>query len=199
MNALTPIILKPFGPSDHAAVEALLDRAFGLGRQAKTSYRLREGEKPIDELCRVAWFAGEIVGSIWYSPVKIGPAGTDALLLGPLAVSPDLQNCGIGMKLMQSTLADAAALGHRLVILVGDAPYYARVGFSKVPEGRLTLPGPVDPNRLLYRELVQHAFDGVSGLVLGPNRWRAVREPSALAVPAQGGQVHADGFSHVET
>ncbi|WP_342641237.1 GNAT family N-acetyltransferase [Rhodoligotrophos ferricapiens] len=181
MNALIPLTLKPQLPHDHAAVEALLDRAFGLGRHTKTSYRLREGESPVAELCRVAWFSSEIVGSICYSPLKIGEKGTDALLLGPLAVSPDLQNCGIGMKLMQATLVDAATLGHRLVILVGDQPYYARVGFAKVPEGRIILPGPVDPDRLLYRELVPHAFDAVSGLVLGPNRWEEVYGDAAPA------------------
>lgn len=171
MNALSPITLKPLLPADHDAVEHLLDRSFGLGRQTKTSYRLREGEKLTIDLCRVAWFGGEIVGSIWYAPIKIGTAGTEALLLGPLAVNPDLQNCGIGMRLMQATLEDARVFGHRLVILVGDEPYYARVGFARVPDGRLLLPGPVDPDRLLYRELVPGAFDGVSGMLLGPNRW----------------------------
>lgn len=171
MNALTPVAIKPITPADHDAVEHLLDRAFGLGRQTKTSYRLREGEKLTVDLCRAAWFGGEIVGSIWYSPIRIGDAGTEALLLGPLAVSPDFQNCGIGMRLMQSTLEDARIFGHRLVILVGDEPYYARVGFARVPDGRLQLPGPFNPDRLLYRELVPGAFEGVSGLVLGARRW----------------------------
>ncbi|MGF7161744.1 putative N-acetyltransferase YhbS [Rhodoligotrophos appendicifer] len=181
----TPFTLELQRPSHHHAVEELLDRAFGLDRRTKTSYRLREGEDLLDELCMTAWAGDRLVGSIWYSPLRIGPAGTHALLLGPLAVSPDLQNCGIGMKLMRATLADAADLGHQLVILVGDEPYYQRVGFSRVPDGRLMLPGPVDPKRLLYRELTAGAFRDVGGLVLGPRRWAQVQDLSSLAIPGQ--------------
>jgi predicted N-acetyltransferase YhbS len=97
------------------------------------------------------------------------------LLLGPLAVHPGRQNLGIGLTLMETGLQKAAKMGGRLVILVGDAPYYARVGFKVLPEGQLKLPGPVDPQRFLYHELVPGALAEASGVVLAP--WR-VQRPS---------------------
>lgn len=112
-----------------------------------------------------------VVGTISYWPLRIGKAGAKALLLGPIAIHPKRQNRGIGLALMRTTLARAAADGHALVILVGDAPYYARVGFMKVPEGQLLLPGPVDPNRLLFLELRAGALSSAHGLVLPENRY----------------------------
>jgi predicted N-acetyltransferase YhbS len=101
----------------------------------------------------------------------VGAKGTKALLLGPLAVHPLRQNIGIGKALMRETLAMAKANGHRLVLLVGDAPYYARVGFAQVTDGRLLLPGPVDPKRLLFLELVDGALDDAQGLVMAAHRY----------------------------
>jgi predicted N-acetyltransferase YhbS len=95
------------------------------------------------------------------------------LLLGPLAVHPERQNLGIGLDLMRTSLALAKAQGHRLVILVGDLPYYARVGFAKAVPGRLLFPGPINPDRLLFLELVPGAMGDAEGLVLPPHRWRA--------------------------
>ncbi len=112
-----------------------------------------------------------IVGTISYWPLRIGAAGTPALLLGPIAIHPLRQNRGIGMALMRETLARARTAGHGLVILVGDAPYYARVGFMQVPEGQLLLPGPVDPKRLLFLELRSGALSAARGLVLPPHRF----------------------------
>ena len=97
-------------------------------------------------------------------------------MLGPIAVEPHLQGTGLGAALMRHSLKQARRLGHRLVILVGDEPYYAPFGFSPVPDGRLTLPGPVDPARLLYSELTPGAFDNIGGLVLSPLRHRARRQ-----------------------
>ena len=150
-------------PYQSPAVEALNDRAFGPGRFAKTSYRLREAREGIPELSFVATDGDVLCGSVRYWPVKIG--ATPALLLGPLAVHPDRQNQGIGKALMELSLKRAAELGHRLVILVGDPPYYARVGFAPVPVGSMVLPGPVDYARLLYVELVPGALAGAKGLV----------------------------------
>jgi predicted N-acetyltransferase YhbS len=96
--------------------------------------------------------------------VRIG--STPALLLGPLTVEPPFRAHGIGRKLLERALADAKAQGHRLVFLVGDEPYYGRVGFKRVPKKQVTMPGPVDPARLLVAELAPGAFEGVSGLIL---------------------------------
>ena len=157
-------------PEHGPAIEALLDLSFGPGRYAKTAQRLREGNKAVPELCYVA-FTGEgaerhMVGSLTFWPVTIG--GVPGLMLGPLAVEPKLRGKGCGIKLMEKGLADAKKLGYRLVILVGDAPYYARVGFGPVPPGRLTMPGPVDPARLLYRELDIGAFSRAKGPIVKP-------------------------------
>jgi len=179
-------------PHDAAAIETLLDLSFGLSRQTKTSYRLREGSMPIPGLSLVVRDAElGLSGTISFWPLKIGPDGSDALLLGPLAVHPGRQNLGIGLALMRAGLAQAGRLGHRLVILVGDAPYYARVGFEKVPDGQLLLPGPVDPERFLYLELAPGALAEVQGLVLPPYRFQesymrrqAGHQPKREALPA---------------
>ncbi len=157
--------------SQQLEIERLLDEVFGLSRSTKTAYRLREGERPMDGLSFVAVTAdGEILGAISFWALRIGEAGTEALLLGPLAVAPIYHGKGIGRALMRHGLAEAGEMGHRLVILVGDEPYYARVGFQKVPTGKLLMPGPVDPNRLLYLELQDNALCAAKGLVLSPRR-----------------------------
>ena len=169
----TEFEILPQQPQDQPDIEDLLDQAFGIARRTKTSYRLREGELPVPGLSFVAREKGRgIVGAVSFWALRIGVEGTEALLLGPLAVASDRQGRGIGLALMKTGLGRAAAEGHRLVILVGDEPYYARAGFARVPAGRLVLPGPVDPARLLFVELVVGAFDGVEGLVLPPHRFR---------------------------
>lgn len=154
-------------PEHGLQIEALHELSFGPGRYVKTAYRLREGVSSVSDLCFVA-FTGEgadrrMVGSIRYSPLSIG--GKPGLLLGPLAMDPSVRGCGGGQELMRVSLAAARRLGYALVILVGDPPYYAKAGFRPVPAGRLVLPGPVDKSRLLYCELVEGAFEGVSGSV----------------------------------
>ena len=167
-----PCLPEAATPADEPAIETLLDEAFGLSRRTKTSYRLREGNTAADGLSMVVREPGlGIVGTISYWPLRIGTDGTKALLLGPIAIHPQRQNRGIGMALMRTTLAKAAEQGHALVILVGDAPYYARVGFMKVPDGQLLLPGPVDPKRLLFLELRAGALSAAKGLVLPENRY----------------------------
>ncbi|MCE9649504.1 MAG: N-acetyltransferase [Parvibaculum sp.] len=157
-------------PEHAAAIDALLDLSFGPGRYAKTAQRLREGNIAVPELCYVA-FMGEgaerrLIGSLSFWPVNIG--GVDGLMLGPLAVEPALRGQGAGINMMRRGLADAKALGYKLVILVGDEPYYVKVGFGPVPPGRLTMPGPVDPSRLLYRELDLGAFGHAHGAITKP-------------------------------
>jgi predicted N-acetyltransferase YhbS len=95
------------------------------------------------------------------TPIRIGEI--PALLLGPLTVEPPFRRRGIGLALMQRALNEAKRKGHRLVVLVGNAPYYAKAGFRPIPKGQARMPGPVDPDRLLVAELVEGAFAGVSG------------------------------------
>jgi predicted N-acetyltransferase YhbS len=185
---MSTIIVEAALASDQPATENLLDLTFGLNRSAKTSYRLLEGNTAIGGLSLVTREEGfGLTGAISFWPLKIGDAGTDAVLLGPLAVHPDRQNIGIGRALMRSGLDRAKALGHRLVILVGDAPYYARVGFHKVPYNQIELPGPVDPERLLYLELAEGALALAKGLVLPPYRFEELS--AAFTVP-HGGKAH---------
>lgn len=168
--------------ADAPLIETLLDRSFGLSRRTKTSYRLREGNRPVEGLSLVARDPDlGIVGAISFWPLRIGEAGTEALLLGPLAVDPDRQNTGIGRALMNEGIAGARKLGHRLILLVGDEPYYARVGFRRLPDGKIILPGPVDPARFLYLELVEGALAEAQGLVLPPHRH--AERLAALAPP----------------
>jgi predicted N-acetyltransferase YhbS len=179
-----PFLVENTKPADQPLIEQLLDIAFGIDRRVKTSYRLREGSAPAENLSLVVRDADVgVAGAISFWPLAIGKAGTPALLLGPLVVHPERQNLGVGLALMQEGLARAQARGHRFVILVGDAPYYARVGFQKLPEGKLILPGQVNLDRFLYVELVQGALSGIRGLVLPPHRFAEVS--ASFAVPHQ--------------
>ena len=180
----TPFLVENTKAIDRPLIEQLLDIAFGIDRRTKTSYRLREGSHPADGLSLVVRDADVgLAGSISFWPLVIGKTGTPALLLGPLVVHPERQNLGVGLALMQEGLARATAMGHRFVILVGDAPYYARVGFQKLPDGQLILPGPVNPDRFLYVELAQGALAEARGLVLPPHRFDEVSVP--FPVPCQ--------------
>lgn len=164
-------------PHDQDMIEHLLDLSFGHDRQSKTSYRLREGNTPVPGLSLVVRDPGVgVSGTISFWPLIIGARQTPALLLGPLAVHPERQNLGIGLSLMAEGLARAKQQGHALVLLVGDEPYYARVGFRKLPQGLISLPGPVNPDRFLYLELKDGALQGVSGMAQVPGS-------AALAVP----------------
>lgn len=168
---MTAIAFSDTTEADQPAIDHLLDLAFGLDRRTKSSYRLREGNHAVPGLAMVVRDADVgVAGTVSFWPLCLGEAGTPALLLGPLAVHPERQNLGIGLGLMREGLARARAMGHRLVLLVGDEPYYGRVGFRKLPPRLLTMPGPVDPNRFLYCELVPGALEGASGVVLPPHR-----------------------------
>jgi predicted N-acetyltransferase YhbS len=162
MTDLSPTIL-PETPDDAVAVERLHERTFGPGRYAKSAYRLRERRGHQLELSFTARIGTLLVGSVRLSRIRIGE--TQALLLGPVTVEPPFRERGIGYALIDRALAEAKARGHRLVVLVGDEPYYGKSGFKRIPKGRATMPGPVDPARLLVCELADAAFDGVSGAI----------------------------------
>ena len=160
MNDISLTIL-PETADDAPAIERLHERTFGPGRFAKTAYRLREQAAHRLDVSFTARIGTLLIGSVWLSPIRIG--GTKALLLGPLTVEPAFRERGVGQALIERALKEAKAKGHRLVILVGDESYYGKSGFKRVPPGRATMPGPVDPARLLVAELDDGAFDGVSG------------------------------------
>ena len=162
MTQLT-LDVAPLTPADLPQIEKLDERAFGPGRFTRTAYRLREGMTPLTTCSFVARVGTFLVGSNIMTPIRAG--GAPALLLGPLTVEPAFRSRGIGERLLQASLDAACAQGHKLVLLVGDEPYYKRVGFKRVMMGRLTLPGPVDPARLLICELQDGAFEGVQGAV----------------------------------
>ena len=160
MNDISLTIL-PETREDAVAIERLHERTFGPGRHAKTAYRLREHAAHRLDVSFTARIGTLLVGSVRLSPIRIGEA--KALLLGPLTVEPPFRDHGIGKALIERALKEAKAKGHRLVVLVGDEPYYGKCGFRPIPPERATMPGPVDPARLLVAELVNGAFEGVSG------------------------------------
>ena len=155
--------LKPQTDADLSAIGALSERAFGPGRYARSAYRLREGVPAEPALSYVAWVGSLLVGANQMTAIRCGD--TPALLLGPLTVDPAFRSGGIGEALVSRSLEAAREAGHTLVLLVGDLPYYGRVGFNRVPEGRVTFCGPVDPARLLYHELAPGAFAGARGTI----------------------------------
>ena len=150
--------------ADIDARETLLDEAYGVERFAKASQRLREGRLPANGLSLIATDHGRFVGTVRLWNISAGPACA-ALLLGPLAVHPGHRNRGIGTRLMQRVIARARLAGHGAIVLVGEAAYYARFGFSHAKTGGLWMPGPFEPHRLLALELKPGALDGARGLI----------------------------------
>jgi len=150
--------------SDALAREALLDEAYGADRLAKTSERLREGRQPAAGLALAAVHHGRLVGTVRLWSVTAGPARA-ALLLGPLAVHPEHRNRGIGATLMRRVIARARLAGHRAILLVGDAAYYERFGFTDASTGELWMPGHFQRERLLALELRSGALAGARGLI----------------------------------
>jgi predicted N-acetyltransferase YhbS len=157
------LVLSPQTPADLPGIEKLDERAFGPGRFARSAYRLREGVDPDYGLSFVARVGTLLVGANRMTPIRCG--NDPALLLGPLTVEPAFRSGGIGEALVTKSLDAARRAGHRLVLLVGDMSYYGKMGFKPVPPHRLIFAGPVDPERLLYCELVEGAFEGVQGKV----------------------------------
>jgi predicted N-acetyltransferase YhbS len=155
------LTIFPETPADADIIERLHERTFGPGRYARTAFRIREGAGHLVDLSFTARIGTLLVGSVRLTPIRIGEI--PALLLGPLTVEPPFRKRGIGLALMQRALAEAKHKGHRLVVLVGDEPYYGKAGFHRIPKGLTRMPGPVNPARLLVAELVEGAFAGVAG------------------------------------
>ncbi|MFL9502174.1 MULTISPECIES: GNAT family N-acetyltransferase [Rhodopseudomonas] len=157
------LTILPESPNDAQAIERLHERTFGPGRFVLSAYRLREHVDHLPELSFTAWIGTLLVGSVRQLPILVGD--TPALLLGPLTVEPPFRSRGVGRLLLDRAISDARAQGHKLIVLVGDEPYYSRVGFKRIPKGRVTMPGPVDAARLLVLELAEGAFEGVGGAI----------------------------------
>lgn len=156
--------VRPVAPSDLPAITELHDRVFGPGAYARSAYRVRESAPPYSRFCRTSRLGDRLLAAIRLTEITIGGA-PGALLLGPLAVDPSVAGQGYGKALVAATLDAARAAGIRLVVLVGNMPYYGRFGFAPVPPGQIVLPGPVDPARILAVELVPGALSGYRGLI----------------------------------
>jgi predicted N-acetyltransferase YhbS len=159
-----PFVIRAERGSDAVAREALLDACFGLNRHARTCQRLRDERAPAEGLALSVVAHGRLVGTLRLWHVSAG--GARALVLGPLAVDPSCREFGIGAALMNHALAAAKRRGHGAVLLLGDAPYYGRFGFSALKTGELSLPGPFERDRLLGFELREGALDGASGMIV---------------------------------
>lgn len=149
--------------NDAQIIERLHARTFGPGRYVLSAYRLREHVDHLLDLSFTARIGTLLVGSVRQLPICIGD--TPALLLGPLTVEPPFRSRGVGRALLDRAINEARKAGHRLIVLVGDEPYYSRVGFRSIPQGSVTMPGPVDQRRLLVLELVEGAAAGIAGKV----------------------------------
>jgi predicted N-acetyltransferase YhbS len=179
---------------DVDAREALLDACFGPARFQKTCERLREGRLPADGLSLVIDRDGEIIGTVRLWHVSAGP-NRAALMLGPIAIDPSVQSLGLGGKLMREALARAGQLGHKAVLLVGDAPYYERFGFSTERTGSLWLPGPYERGRFLALEIETGILDGARGLVAATGPVAEKPDLAALVAAASQGLLGGLGRS----
>ena len=177
ISGAAPFVVRSERASYVVAREALLDASFGDNRHLRTCQRLRDGQAPAEGLALSAVSQGRLVGTVRLWHVSAG--GVPALTLGPLAVDPSCRKLGIGRALVQRALAAAKARGHGAVLLLGDAPYYARFGFSALKTGELRLPGPFEPDRLLGLELREGALDGAWGMIV-PTRTIAAPQPKPL-------------------
>jgi predicted N-acetyltransferase YhbS len=176
-----PFAIRAERSSDVAAREALLDACFGVNRHMRTCQRLRDGRVPAEGLALSAMRERRLVGTVRLWHVSAG--GVPALMLGPLAVDSQCRKFGLGAALMEQAIAAAKALGHGAVILLGDAPYYSRFGFSSLKTRELSLPGPFERDRLLGLELCEGALDGAWGMIAATGRLAPrIRVPRARAL-----------------
>jgi len=176
------ITLRQERPADVEAREALLDEAFGEARYRKASERLREDRLPADGLAFIAAEGKRVIGTARLWDIACG-AGKPALLLGPVAVAEDQRGRGIGAALVRRAVETARRLGHGAMLLVGDAPYYGRFGFSAEKTGALWMPGPFERHRLLAVEIKPGALDGARGLINATGR--LAPKPDLAALVAQ--------------
>ena len=180
-----PFAIRAERASDVAAREALLDACFGENRHTRTCQRLRDGRAPAEGLSLSAVAEGRLVGTVRLWHVSAG--GIPALMLGPLAVEASSRQLGVGAALMDHVLAAAKARGHRAVVLLGDAPYYARFGFSAAKTGELRLPGAFERDRLLGLELCEGALGSAWGMIAAtgaPVKARVLKAKAARGVKA---------------
>ena len=175
--------IRPERSTDIAARERLLDEVYGPQRFTTPSARLRAGRLPADELSLVASARGRVVGTVRLWNVNAG-AGCPALLLGPLAVASDARLRGIGGKLVRRALREARRLGHKAVLLVGDAAYYGRFGFAAAKTGKLRMPGPFAQERLLAIELERGALANAAGLMTATGEKIRRDLPAFIVSPA---------------
>lgn len=147
MNIAPKTLVVTEKPEDFELVEKLAEDAFGPGRFTRTAFRLREGVPHEPDLSFVTWSDGKPIASVKLTKIWIGDQ--EALLLGPLVVLPEYKSKGYGAELMKTAVSAARSKGHSCILLVGDLPYYERFGFKVVKPGKITMPGPVDPHRLL--------------------------------------------------
>ena len=173
--------IKPESPALALQVERLLDGVFGAERREKASYLYRENVAPVAPLSWVALDGDRLVGAIRYWPIQVGETGHSALLLGPLAIVPDLAGKGIGRALTFKTMEIAAEMDHDLVLLVGDYDYYKRFGFVPATPYGFVMPGEKRPERLQVTELKP----GVLGRISGEIRHAHAPTAATLAAPSQ--------------
>jgi predicted N-acetyltransferase YhbS len=145
------LVLQSERPQDGPLVDALVARAFGPGRFAKVSERVREFAAFAPELSMCAWIDGRLLGCARMWRVRVG--GRPVTFLGPFAVEQGERNAGFGARLIARACEAAAAAGETHVVLVGDESYFSRVGFSREAGRAVRMPGPVDPRRVLVRAL----------------------------------------------
>ncbi len=157
----SPFTYRLEQPADHAEIEFLHAQAFGPGRFARAAFRLREDVPHDPALSFVALLGDEFVASVRLTPIRIGDRA--ALLLGPLAVKPAHKGRGAGKQLVRISVEAAREAGHSVVLLVGDEPYYGPLGFTRLARNAITLPAPVDPDRVLVAGLTTDALEGLGG------------------------------------
>jgi predicted N-acetyltransferase YhbS len=186
MEESTMVTIRNERPVDVAARDTLLDLAYGPSRFTKPSERLRERRLPAEGLSLVAVEHGRVIGTVRLWHVTAGP-GRPALLLGPLAVHPDCRNRGVGSALVQRAIREARRLGHGAVLLVGDLPFYARLGFSAEKTGELWMPGRYERHRLLGLEFKPGALDGARGLIGASGEAMPRPDLSTLVAAIRGG------------
>nr|CAD6599237.1 N-acetyltransferase [Rhizobium sp. Khangiran2] len=162
-------------PADVVARENLLDRVMGPERRRKSSEKIRRGRLPAEGLALVARDEdGHVIGTVrlWNIEAGISQQGApvEALLLGPLAVDCTQEGRGIGGALMRAAIAEAGRRGHGAILLVGDAAYYERFGFSSQRTRHLVMPGPSDRSRFLALELRSGWLGGAAGMIVANGR-----------------------------
>ncbi|MCT8266229.1 N-acetyltransferase [Afifella sp. JA880] len=162
---MSDILIRPEAPDDDPAISTLVANAFGPGAYARAAFRVREQAPHDPALSFVVDLDGELAASVRLTPIVIGSC--EGRLLGPLVVDPPLKSRGYGKGLVRHALAEARVLGIRYVLLVGDPPYYGPLGFAPLPLGRVKMPGPCDPKRLLVAELEEGVAASLSGMVVG--------------------------------